>query len=117
MGTRRDDVWKTMELKEPEQVPITELSIDPPHVETLMFPERYWSPQDRPASERIELLKRNADVLVRCYDRLGFSLVRASVALTPPLGWSAKVISEEAAISFLPKMSYILKDSWIVRKS
>jgi len=97
VGTRRDDVLKTMDLEEPEHVPIFESHIDPPHMETLMFPERFWSPEDRPASERVELLKHNAEILVRCYDRLGFFIVRVNVALNPPLGWSAKILSKEEA--------------------
>lgn len=97
MVMRRDNVLKTMDLEEPEEVPLHESGIDSPHIEMLMFPERFWSPADRPASERVELLKHNADVLVRCWDRLGFSIVGVNVALTPPLGWSAKVLSEEEA--------------------
>jgi uroporphyrinogen decarboxylase len=84
-----------MELREPERVPIAELRIDPPHIETLMFPERFWSPEDRPAEERKQLLKHNAEVQVKCLDRLGFSL--AWTRLTPPTGWSAHVLSEEEA--------------------
>ena len=97
MGNRRNDVLNTMEHREPERVPMFELRIDPPHMETLMFPERFWSPADRPASERIELLKHNAEVQVKCWDRLGFSIIRVNVALTPPAGWSARVLSGEEA--------------------
>lgn len=94
---RREDVLKAMEHEEPERVPQFELNIDPTHIETLMFPERFWSPLDRPALERIELYKHNADVEVRCWDRLGFSIVGANVALRPPLRWEARVLSEEEA--------------------
>ncbi len=97
MGNRRNDVLDTMDLREPERVPVFEMGIDPPHIETFMFPERFWSPADRPATERIELLKHNAEIQVRCWDRLGFSIVRINTALTPPAEWSAKVISEGEA--------------------
>ncbi|KON28050.1 hypothetical protein AC480_04200, partial [miscellaneous Crenarchaeota group archaeon SMTZ1-55] len=96
MGTRRADVWKTMEHEEPARVPISD-DIDPPHIETLMFPERFWDPADRPASERIELLKHNSDVLVRCVDRLGFSIVNVNVALAPPADWTAHVLTRDEA--------------------
>ncbi len=95
MGNRRNDVLNTMEHREPEKVPIFELRIDPPHVEVLMFPERFWSPQDRPASERMGLLKHNAEVQLRCLDRIGFSI--AVTRLTAPAGWSAHVLSEREA--------------------
>jgi hypothetical protein len=95
VGNRRNDVLNTMEHREPERVPMFELRIDPPHIETLMFPERFWSPADRPAEERIELLKHNAKVQVRCLDRLGFSI--AVTRLRPPVGWSAHVLSEGEA--------------------
>lgn len=104
MVTRRDNVLDAMDLKEPKEIPMTELRIDTPHTEMLMFPEKYWAPEDRPAVERIDLLKHNADVRVRCWDRLGFSIVRANVALTPPVGWSAKVLSSMEAKTLSEKM-------------
>jgi len=97
MGKRREAVLTTMEHEEPEKVPITELSIDPIHIETLMFPERFWSPEDKPALERIELYKHNAEVMVKCYDKLGMSLVVCNVALRAPEGWTAKVLSKKEA--------------------
>jgi len=95
MDNRRKDVLNTMEHREPEKVPIFELRIDPPHIETLMFPERFWSPEDKPATERIELLKHNAEIQMKCLDRLGFSITVAR--LTSPAGWSAHILSEEEA--------------------
>lgn len=87
----------TMEHEEPDRVPITELSIDPLHIETLMFPKRFWSPEDKPALERIELYEHNAEVKVKCYDKLGMSLIVADVALHAPEGWTAKILSEREA--------------------
>lgn len=92
---RRENFIKTMNLEEPELVPLGELSIDPPHIETLMFPERFWSPEDRPGAERIELYKHNAEVQVKCWYKLGMSFVLCNVALHPPRGWSAHVLSVE----------------------
>jgi len=97
MANRRDDLLNTIGHSEPRRVPISELSIDPVHIETLMFPERFWSPADKPSAERIELLKHNARVRVECWDKLGFSVVPDNMALTPPSGWSAKILSEEEA--------------------
>jgi len=94
---RRNAVLKTMDLEEPERVPLFEMGIDPPHIETLMFPEHFWAPEDRPAEERMELLRHNAEVQVRCWDRLGFSIIRVNIALTSPSDWSAKVLSEDEA--------------------
>lgn len=94
---RREDFIRAINLEEPERVPLGELSIDPPHIEKLMCPARFWSPEDRPAAERIELFKHNAEVQVRCYDKLGMSLVVCNVALHPARGWSAHVLSRDEA--------------------
>lgn len=97
MGPRRRNFREAMDLKEPERVPQFENGIDPPHIETLMFPERFWSPEDQPATERIQLFKHNAEVQVRCWDRLGFALIRANIALKAPRGWEAQVLSKDEA--------------------
>jgi hypothetical protein len=83
-----------MEHTEPTRVPISD-GIDPPHIETLMFPERFWAAADRPATERIELLKHNAEVAVRCRDRLGFFIV--DTGLSAPSDWSAHLLTEREA--------------------
>ncbi len=94
MGKRRDDFLKTMELEEPDRVPMGELIVEPLHVETLMFPTRLWSPEDKPGLKRIELFKENSTTLVKCFDKLGFSFIVANVALHAPADWSAKVLPD-----------------------
>jgi uroporphyrinogen decarboxylase len=87
---KKDRVMKTLDHKEPDVIPITELAIDPVHIETLTQTKLF---SDSPPQLEISFSDRKAEekivaTTVLAYQKLGFELI--PVELSAPDGWKAK---------------------------
>jgi uroporphyrinogen decarboxylase len=82
----RDRVLTTLDHREPDMVPVTELTIDPPHMEALtgLKLEGQTSLQTPVSADRTYEVA-NIEMAYRCYKRLGFELI--PVELSAPDGW------------------------------
>jgi uroporphyrinogen decarboxylase len=82
----RDRVLKTFDHGEPDAVPLTELTIDPPHMEALtgLKLKGETSLQTPVSAHRTDEVA-NIEMTYRCYKRLGFELILAE--LSAPDGW------------------------------
>lgn len=84
----RERVLMTLDHQEPDMVPLTEMMIDPPHIETLtgqkIGAETSLLTQVS-ASRKSEMAKIEA--VFRCYKKLGFELIPSD--LSAPDGWEA----------------------------
>jgi uroporphyrinogen decarboxylase len=84
----RDRVLATLEHQEPDMVPVTELAIDPPHIEALTEQklEAETSLQTQVSANRKSEMAK-IETVFRCYKKLGFELVPCD--LSAPDGWEA----------------------------
>jgi len=84
----RERVLTTLDHCEPDTVPLTELSIDPPHMETLAGRklERDSSTAIQVAASRRKEMVR-IEMIFRCYKKLGFELIPCDVST--PDEWEA----------------------------
>jgi uroporphyrinogen decarboxylase len=84
---KKDRVMKTLNHEEPDIVPITELAIDPVHIENLTQTKMVG---DLPLQSEISFSDRRAEekivaTTVLAYQKLGFELI--PVELSAPDGW------------------------------
>jgi uroporphyrinogen decarboxylase len=84
----RDRVLTTLDHAEPDTVPLTEMSIDPPHIEALtgLKLQGQTSLQTPVSANRKDEMTK-IDLTYQCYKRLGFELV--PVELSAPDEWQA----------------------------
>ncbi len=86
---KKERVMTTLDHLEPDLVPITEISIDPPHLETItqtrLISETSLQTQVS-ADRRAEINK--VAMIVLAYRKLGFELIPCD--LSAPDGWSCK---------------------------
>jgi uroporphyrinogen decarboxylase len=90
---KRERVLKTLNIEEPDMVPITEMDIEIPLMETIMgkkFPAT-TSLQTQVVVDK-ELEKKSTEFRIECYQKLDFDLILTD--LSAPEGWEPKVDSE-----------------------
>jgi len=85
----RERVWKVLEFEESDRVPITELGIDIPHIETITgktygggVVAATLTPEGK--SKEAELI----ELTVECYKKLGFDIIEGSIS--PPKDWKPR---------------------------
>ena len=86
---KRERVLKTLEIEEPDMVPITEIDIEVPLIEAIVgerFPAA-TSLQTPIVADR-DLERKRSDLRLKCYRRVGFDAI--TVDLSPPEGWKPK---------------------------
>jgi uroporphyrinogen decarboxylase len=84
----RDRVLTTLDHQEPDMVPVTELTIDPPHMEALteLKLQGETSFQTPVSADRKDEMAK-VEMVFKCYSKLGFELVPCD--LSAPDGWHA----------------------------
>ena len=82
----RDRVLTTLNHQEPDMVPLTEMGIDPPHLEALtgLKLEGTTSLQTQVSANRKDEATK-IEMIYRCYEKLGFELVPCEISA--PDGW------------------------------
>jgi len=86
----RERIWRAMEFEEPDRVPITELGIDLPHIESITG-GRYGGGVVA-AALTLEVESRGEDLIeltVKCYKKLKFDMIEGNVS--PPKDWKSKI--------------------------
>ncbi len=86
----RDRVLTALDHKEPDTVPITELSIDPVHIKSILggsFNEPISTQTPTSANRKIETSE--VEMKVRAYRALGFELVPCELSV--PDGWKSQI--------------------------
>jgi len=74
---RRDRALTALDHREPDIVPIWELGVDPPHVEAITGKQWITSSKGTTLDKR-GVERHNADLMVECYNKLGFVMIRAA---------------------------------------
>jgi uroporphyrinogen decarboxylase len=86
----RERVLKALEIEEPDRVPISEMDIDIPLMETITgrrFPAAH-SLQTQVIADR-GLERKRVDLKIECYRRVGFDMF--TIDLSPPEGWEPSI--------------------------
>lgn len=84
---RRERALNALDFKEPDVVPIWELSIDGPHIETLTGMKWVGSAKETNLDRR-SIERHNLEAKVLCYNKLEFAMITG--APSSPDGWMPK---------------------------
>lgn len=91
---RRERALKALDIRAPDKVPIFELEIDPPHIETIIGRKIVMHGRGEIFPEN--LMKKNIEATVDCYNKLGFALIGASPFA--PSNFKAKILPDRSMI-------------------
>ena len=91
---RRERALKALDITTPDKVPIFELAIDPPHIETIIGRKIVMHGRGEIFPE--DLMKKNVEANVDCYNKLGFALIGASPFA--PSNFKARILTDRSMI-------------------
>ncbi|NIQ33976.1 MAG: hypothetical protein GTN80_10110 [Nitrososphaeria archaeon] len=111
---KRERVLRTLELEEPDRVPMTEMDVDVPLMEAITgkkFPAA-TSLQTQVIVDR-DLERKRVDIKVDCYEKIGFDMF--TMDLSAPEDWEPKVNPDGSMVDLWGRVLRLDKKSkaWV----
>jgi len=86
---KRDRVMRALEIEEPDVVPITEIDMEVPIMESIMGERlQVATSLQTPVVADRRLEQKRIDFKIECYRKIGFDVL--TIDLSPPEGWKPK---------------------------